>query len=321
MKRVYSVSRTLVMVLLFLGCDDVFEEDISDDVMTVVSPKDDQVIIGNSVTYRWSPLEGADNYRVQVSREPTSEIVLDSLVSSGSLAIQMESGTYDWRVRGENFAYVSSYSFPERFSVESTNDLSEQRVFLNSPSENFYSKNNTVILDWGTVQSAESYRLQVEKTVGDNTSVVLQQQDILNVGYTLDSSVMDEDAVYKWSVKAVNENSETPFSSRTLFLDTTVPGQPILTAPNDNATVSTTVNFTWNLGDDTGEVQSPLESLLEISTDENFTAIARSYTIEEGGGEQQHTFPDTGDYYWRVRIMDSSGNQGVYSETRSITVE
>ncbi|SNZ01701.1 hypothetical protein [Flagellimonas pacifica] len=321
MKRVYDIGWSMLLIVLFVACDDIFEENISDDVIMVVSPKDNEAITGNAVTFVWNPLDGADDYKVQVSRQSTSEIVLDSLVSSNSLTVQMQSGSYDWRVRGENFAYTSSYSFPEGFSIESTSDLSTQNVFLSAPSNDFYTKNNTIILSWSRLEAAASYSIQVEKTVGNNTSVALQQDEISSTNYTLDSNILDEDASYKWSIKAVNENSETQFSSRTLFLDTAVPNPPTLTAPNDDDTVSTTVDFSWSLGQDTGTVQSPLNSLLEIATDENFTSIVQSYTLDGGDTAQQHTFSTTGEFYWRVLISDGAGNQSPYSGTRSITVE
>ncbi|UII80129.1 hypothetical protein [Flagellimonas sp. CMM7] len=320
MKRVYNIIGLLLVATLFIGCDDVFEENISDDSITVISPKDDAIINSNSVTFRWDVLDGASEYNVQVSEQSSFTIVLDSMVQGNILSVQMQSGIYDWQVRGENFAYVSSYSFPESFSIESTNNLADQNVFLNAPSDNFYTGNNTIILSWSVIQAADSYSIQVEKTLDGNTSIVLQQNEITGASFTLDSSILDEDAVYGWSIKAVNDISETSFSSRNIFLDTTVPNQPTLTSPNDNDTTSTTVDFTWNSGADTGNVQSPLANLLEISTDENFSSIVQSYNTGEVVS-QQHTFSNTGIFYWRVRISDEAGNESSYSETRSITVE
>lgn len=321
MKRVINVVCGLSSILLLCNCDDIFEEDISDDTVTILSPKQDDVITGNTVTFTWNTLEGADNYNVQVSRANTLEIILDSLVVNTSLTVPFPSGEFDWKVRAENFAYTSSYSFPESFLVESSDDLSEQHIFLNSPSDNFYTKNNTIILSWSGLEAAESYSLLINKTIGNNSSVILKEEEISNTTYIIDFNILEEDAIYKWSIKAVNETSETPFSSRTIFLDTMVPNQPALISPNNSETVTTTVDFSWNSGQDVGAVQSPLNSILEIAADENFSSILQTYSMDGGSGEKQHSFSDIGDYFWRVRIEDEAGNQSPYSVVKSIAVE
>ncbi len=321
MKRAFNIFWSITFLLLFIDCDDIFEENISEDIVTVLSPKQDDKIVGNTVTFMWDALDGADKYNVQVSRLNSLEIVLDSLTENSLLSVPIQSGEYSWRVRGENFAYQSGYSLPIEFNVQTTEDLSGQNVFLNSPSDNFFTKNNTAILVWSSIEAADHYVLQLSKTSGNNSSVVLEEDSLSNTSYTLESGILESDAIYKWSVKAVNENSETPYKTRTLFLDTTAPNPPSLISPNHTETVSTTVSFSWNSGQNIGIVQSPLSSHLEIATDENFSSIIQLYSIDGGSAEKQHVFSTTGIYYWRVTIEDEAGNQSLYSSTRSITVE
>src|SRR5690606_40883285 len=102
MKKVINVVCGLSAILLLTNCDDIFEEDISDDTMIILSPKKGDVITGNTVTFMWNALEGADNYNVQVSRANTLEIILDSLVGNTSLTVPFPSGEFEWRVRAEN---------------------------------------------------------------------------------------------------------------------------------------------------------------------------------------------------------------------------
>lgn len=319
MKNILSSVIIVCFGLMFFNCEDVFEENISSDVMTVIFPKNGEVLTGNSVSFNWKTLEGADEYRIQILKSDSEEVVIDSLFSSSSLTLPLNSGVYDWRIRGENFAYQTAYSFPEQFSIESNDDLSTQNVFLNSPSENFYTKNNTIILNWSELDVATSYVLQITKTVGSNSSIILQEVDIVTNGYALDNTVLSEDAVYNWSVRGVNENSQTGFSTRTLFLDTTAPNIPIPTAPNDNETSATTVDFSWTQSTDSGAVQSPLSSVLEIASDANYNTLIQSYQLTDD--TQQHNFTDTGQYYWRVKTTDEAGNESDYSTSRTITIE
>ncbi|WP_298487852.1 hypothetical protein [uncultured Maribacter sp.] len=320
MKKLVSISIiSFIIMSILVGCDDVFEEDITKDSIITNSPKSNDIVVGNSVNFDWETIEGASDYRVKVIEDNTNKIVIDSLVEIDFLSVPIVSGTYSWEVRGENFAYQTAYSLPQNFVVESTNDLSTQNVFLNLPSDNFYTKNNTIILNWSTLDAATHYRLKVEKVVANNSSIVLQIDEILTSDYTLDSTVLEEDAIYTWSIQAVNDNGQTEFSSRKIFIDTTIPNQATLITPNDEAKVTSTVDFSWSLGEDMGEVQSSLESFLEISTDQNFTTILKEYTIQ--GESQQHIFELVGEYYWRVTSMDIAGNIGTFSTSRILTVE
>ncbi|WAC02703.1 hypothetical protein N7U66_03255 [Lacinutrix neustonica] len=231
MKKLISVSLFTSLLFLIIGCDDVFEEDITNDLVTVSSPQNQSVINGNSVQFKWNALKGAENYRIQVVEENTQRNFLDSLVTGNSFTFNLNPGNYNWRIRAENFAYQTAYNFPTSFSVIFSNDLFTQTVFLNSPSQNFYTNRDTIILTWNNIQAADTYSLEVDKTVQGNTITDFQIGDLTNNSYTLNSTILMEDAIYTWKIKAVNENSETEFSSRQILLDTQVPNQPFLNTP------------------------------------------------------------------------------------------
>tara|TARA_R110002033_G_scaffold66981_3_gene117992 strand:- start:35500 stop:36459 length:960 start_codon:yes stop_codon:yes gene_type:complete len=319
MRKVKNILLFVSFMSALISCDDVFEEDISDKVVEIIYPKSEIVISGNSVVFQWSQLSDANEYRVQISKSSTNQILIDSLVEQHSLELPLDSGAYNWRVRGENFAYQTAYSFPENFSVEATNDLSKQSVFLNSPSDNFYTKNNTIILTWTAIAAATSYSVQLEKMVMGNSSTILQVNDLTTTSYTIDDTLLSEDAQYIWGILGVNETSQTPITKRKIFLDTLEPSQATLLSPNNNTTGSSTVDFSWQLGEDSGEVQSSWNSTLELASDENFATILKSYTTD--GTEQQHIFATSGTYYWRVVFTDLAGNIGAYSTSRIVIVE
>ncbi|GAA4272062.1 hypothetical protein U6A24_11185 [Aquimarina gracilis] len=319
MRRVINVSLVLSSLFLLFACDDVLEDDITDDVVTTVSPKDETALEGNSVQFRWEELEGADEYRIQVIEEVNQRSVLDSLVSGSSFTFGLNPGTYNWRIRGENFAYVTAYSFPSSFTLTSSDDLSIQEVFLTSPSDNFYTNKDALIVSWDRVRAATSYTVVVDKTIQGNTATEIQTPDVTDTNFTLNATILSEDAIYTWKVKAVNDNSETNFSTRRILLDTQIPNQPTLSSPTSDANVSTTVTFTWNISGDTGEVQSPITSILEIATDEGFGSIVE--TVTTNNNSQQLDFADVGDYYWRVKAKDEAGNESTVSEGRKFTVQ
>ncbi|PKV50601.1 hypothetical protein ATE84_2663 [Aquimarina sp. MAR_2010_214] len=320
MKKIVSIGIVFSSLFLLIACDDVLEEDITDDLVTTVAPKDKSNLDGNSVQFRWDELQDADDYRIQVIEETTQKRVLDSLVKGNSFTYGLNPGEYSWRIRGENFAYTTAYSFPISFALAVSDDLTNQTVFLTSPSENFYTKDsNSIILTWDRIQAAKSYTVIVEKTLQNSTSTEINTPGVTNNDFTLNSSVLSEDAIYTWKVKAINDSGETKFSTRKIFLDTQVPNQPTLASPNNDAKGSSPITFTWNIASDTGEVQSTLSSIIEVAKDNGFTNIIE--TVPTSSTSQAITFSNKGDYYWRVKIIDKAGNSSTFSEVRKITVE
>ena len=103
-------------LLSFISCDDILEEDISNDIVQTTYPFEGAVIESNVVNFQWEELDGAKKYRVQVL-DFDETVVLDSLVTKTSFLCPLSPGNYQWKVRGENFAYESNYSFSSTFSV------------------------------------------------------------------------------------------------------------------------------------------------------------------------------------------------------------
>lgn len=320
MKTISSIL-FLAFSLTFFSCDDILEEDISDRTVTAISPQNNAIILSNVVGFQWSEISGADKYRVQVFSE-NQVIVIDTLVEDvASVTLPLSPGDYSWRVRGENFAYQSSYSLTNAFEVQASDDLSSQQVLLNSPSDNFYTKNQNVTLSWQALTSSDYYELQVINVSNSNT-VVLQQSNLSTTSYNLNSTILSQDGNYQWKVKAYNTTTSTttPFTTRSFNLDTVVPNQPQNTLPANNATqlANTQASFSWSIPADTGIIQSPLTYTIEIASNTSFTTIIHTGTSTSS--TYSHTFTTAGDYYWRVRAKDAAENLGANSAYYKITI-
>ena len=317
MKKTVNLLLVILMSISY-GCDDVFEEDIENDLVQISSPNEGDTIEGNTVEFIWQALDGADNYRVQVINS-NQLTVLDSLVSSTSLSATINAGNYNWRIKGENFAYSTQYTFPVNFSVIDSEDLTNQNVNLLTPSDNFYTNNTSVILTWSPIATANSYTLEMAKVNSGQQTTILQETNITNTSFNIPTNIFDEDAEYRWSIKAVNSTSESTFSERIIFLDTSTPNQATLVSPSNTQSLnSTTINFNWTLGTDTGAVQSLRSSTIEASTDINFGTVL--FSEQTDTNSYQFTFDNLGTYYWRVRISDVAGNEGDYSAVNSFTI-
>lgn len=310
----------LFSILGIISCTDVFEDDISDNTIDLISPLDNASINSNFVQFQWAHLKGTNTYRIQVL-DDNNFIVNDTLVSDNNYKMSIDSGNYIWRVKGENFAYSTTYSKDRRFSIINGNDLTNQEVFLLSPADNIYMQSNAINLQWKPIRAAESYTLEVEKTINGITTLEVIENNIQATTYELNKETLDSDAKYTWKVKATNETSTSKFYNRTIFVDNTPPEMAILNAPLDNASVSksNTVTFSWNLPQDLGNIKSDITSILEIASVENFSVIVSTYEINNNSAT--HEFSEAGNYFWRIRLLDKAKNTGGNSAVRKLVIQ
>lgn len=317
MKTINKVLLGL-LCLTFYNCEDILEEDISNDIVYTIYPTQNVTIESNVVNFQWNVLDGADDYRLQVFN--TSQVKLvDTLISQAQIIIPLSEGSYQWRVRGENSAYQSTYSLPISFTVNESEDLTSQQVILSSPVNNFITNNNSFTLGWNSLSAADYYNFQlINNTLGG--TIVFQQNNILNNTLTLNNTILSQDGNYTWKIKGVNGVSETVFSSRDFSLDTTLPNQPVNGLPANNSiqTINQNINFNWSIAADSGVIQSSISYRIEISNDVNFTTILQASNISTNSFQQ--LFNSTGDYYWRVRAVDSAGNNGPFSNAFKFTI-
>ena len=321
-KRNNTFSSLLILFLsiALLSCDDIIQEDITNDTVTIITPTEGQTLTTNVVPFQWNYLDGADQYQIQVSNS-TNLIVVDSVVNSTTLNHPLVPGSYNWKVKGINSAYHSSYTIPVSFTVNASDDLSTQTMVLNTPSDNIYiNASSNINTTWTAITAATSYTFELDKNVNGAVTTLITVPNITGTSYSISSSQFSNDAAYIWKVKAVNSNNstETLYKSRTIHFDSQVPGVPSLTSPVDNhTTTETTINFEWSNPTDTGVVQSPITSILEIATDINFNTAVQSFDIN--GTSKSHTLT-TGTYYWRVKNKDAATNVGGYSTPRKLTI-
>lgn len=297
----------MALIAITFSCEDILEEDITNDIVQIVYPTEGVTIESNVATFQWNKLDGADDYRVQVYTNNQFQ-VFDTLINTNTVTLPLIQGTYQWRVRGENSAYESTYSFPITFDVQESDDLTNQQVVLSAPSSTFATNQNTITLSWEDLTAAEYYEVEVTNVTSGN--IVFTQNNITTTNVTLNSSNIAVDGQYLWKVRAYNSTTatQTQFSTRNFLVDTVAPNQPQNNQPTNNATqtVNQTINFNWTIPADSGIVQSIISYELQIASDVNFTTILQ--TSPSTGTSFQQSFTAAGVYYWRVRAKDAAGN-------------
>ena len=309
----------LAFTLMTFSCEDVLEDDITNEIIQTISPIEGEVVSSNVVNFQWNIQKGADKYRVQVYNA-NQAIVLDSLVENKSnLTYPLLAGAYKWRVRGENFGYQSTYSFPVSFSVVQSTNLTSQQVVLSSPVNSLYTNNTSLTCTWQDLIPADYYELELINVTAGQT-IVYQQSNITNTSVTLNSASLVQNAEYQWKIKAVNTTSQTPFSSRNFFIDRVNANQSQNSLPANNTTqiVNQAITFSWTSPADTGIIQSQISYLIEFSNTSTFATITQ--TSNSATATFQQTFTAAGDYYWRVKATDAAGNSSTYSIPFKFTI-
>lgn len=315
--------KTINKIILFtlaivtMSCEDIFEEDITNNSVQIISPRNGAIIESNVVNFQWNSLKGASKYRVQVYGA-NQAIVLDSLVSKTNLTYPLIQGEYQWRIRGENFAYQSSYSFPVSFSTVISNDLTNQQVVLSSPQNDISVNFTNVTLNWQSLPNATSYSIEVINI--SNGQQIYSNTAITGTSVTLNVPTLT-DGTYEWRVKAKNSTTETlQYAVRKFSIDTVIPNQPQNVTPANNSVqiINQQLSFTWTIATDSGTVQSPISYKIEFSNDESFTTI--SQTSNASSTTFQQIFSTAGIYYWRIKATDQAGNVSVASAPYKFTI-
>lgn len=312
---------TVLIFSCFYSCDDILENDISDNQVLIVSPLEGQTVSGEFVNFQWQTLDGADQYRVLVSdNEINNGTVIDSLVVGEQLGVSINAGSYNWTIRGENFGYVTGYTIPQNFEVIFSNDLTNQQINLSSPSDLFYTNNPSILFTWESNNATLSYNFELLKDL-NGTTTVAQESDIIESNFTPEETLFDEDAQYIWRIQGVNDNSQTLFFERSVFMDRVLPNTPVLVLPDNQEEIEgLDVFFEWFIGQDTGLVQSDISTVIELSLDVNFTQIIDTIELSTESNIN-YIFNDLGTYYWRVQLQDIAGNLGDFSEIRTFTLQ
>lgn len=312
---------TVLILSCFYSCDDILEDDISDNQVITVSPTEGQTINGEFVNFQWQALDGADQYQLLVSdNEMNNLTVIDSLVVGQQLGVSISAGSYNWTIRGENFGYVTGYTIPQNFEVVFSDDLTNQPINLSSPSDLFYTNDPNILLTWEPNNAALTYNFELLKDLNGITTIS-QESNIIESNFTPEETLFEEDAQYIWRIQGANDNSQTAFFERSLFMDRVVPNTPILIQPDNQEEIEgLDVFFEWFIGQDTGTIQSDLSTVLELSLDVNFTQIIDTIELSTESNIN-YAFNDLDTYYWRVQLQDTAGNMGSYSEIRTFTLQ
>lgn len=186
-------------------------------------------------------------------------------------------------------------------------DISEKSVLLIAPQDNTEIATTQIQFNWGGVEDATSYEIQVATPDFDNTQQLLLNQIDSITTVELSLNVGD----YQWRVRALNSNYQTPYS-----------------------TASFKVVPTENFSDFIVNLLSPEDDLITNEADQSLlwepvdgATLYRIQVLESGTIAQESTTSSNsinlsfgeGDLTWQVRA--ENGTQNTLFFARNILVD
>lgn len=320
MKKIVNYTALILIIsTVFYACDDFIEEDIDNESISLLAPKNNLTTVKLTHTFWWDWLEGAETYNMQIVEGTFSSavnFVMDTLVSKNKFDVTLYPGTFQWRVRGENNGGVTDYS-TFNVVIDSTLDIGSLQVVLSTPADNFITNSLTVSLAWQSLLNADDYQVEIHQDTWAGATV-LNPQITSSTNYT---ATLPE-GVLVWGVQARNATSgtSTVFSTRTVTIDTTAPNSPNLVAPVHGATVASSGynTYSWTQGPNTG---TALTDRISFYSDAAGTVLLNGYPVTIPSGTLTHSDSlVTGTYYWDVQSTDAAGNVGPYSNLNTVII-
>ncbi|MCX6152507.1 MAG: T9SS type A sorting domain-containing protein [Ignavibacteriales bacterium] len=273
-----------------------------------LSPFNNAHNIDTTVTLKWSRIDSADTYRLQLSLkkdfiEPdillnkevyTTEYLLDSLAYNKS---------YFWRILATNKSKDSS-SWSNTFSFKTK----LAKPFLLSPANNLKNTDTTLVFVWNQVDSAKNYRIQIAK---DNLFKSLFLEKLVDTT-TIKITGLKYISDYYWRISARNENKDSSGWSTIRHFKTRL-GSPRSIAPIDSArNLDTVLVLKWN------PVDSTYSYRLQLSIKNDF--IDSDLLLNKEISTTEYLLDSLAynkSYFWRILATNKSKDSSSWSNTFS----
>ena len=311
------------LAIFVTSCEKIIAEDITTETPVLIIPAENDTVNQNPVHFKWEEMEGASKYHLEVvspSFSAISQFVLDSIITDTDFYFPLDSNEYELRLTALNGGYESQVLGPCKFWVGvQPSGGTGNSVVLTSPLDQTYVNNQfNNQFTWDALTGATSYEFSLRQGSDFSTGLEVEGQNgITTSNYIIPSGSLSE-GEYHWGVKAYFGSVETPFSIHQLLVDETDPNTAIPTSPADFSTIQQgTITFSWSNGTDSGIIQSPITSTLEIATDAAFGTIVQTIPIT---GNTTDVNLGANTYYWRVTNVDEAGNSAITSSTYQLTL-
>ncbi len=295
-------SETIYTTVSFTVQPEIFDEDISEETVSLIAPTDNATLGENPIVFSWEEVPFTESYVLQIATpnfDNAVQIVVDETLNATTSSQTLDNGEYEWRIKAQNSVSETLYTTASfNVAIESTGDISDETVILTAPSDNSILETNSIIFTWEIIEFAEEYVLQIATPDFENATQVIVDETLAENS----STQTLEDGAYQWRVKAINSTSETAYSTNTLTVNTQAnfpDREVIIISPPDNfVSNAQDVNIQWQAVEDATlyriQIIDPADS--SVISEQTITAISAIVTFPEG------------EYVWQVRAENATEN-------------
>lgn len=280
------------------------------DIPTLISPADGYTTSPDLTDYpplaipefKWTAVEGATSYRLQVSGDigfttTAVNITTPNTSYTPTSSTVFPDGIWYWRVRVEAPApigeYSSVWSFTKVWATETNKPILIEPV--DSATIAFY---DSPLFSWEPVMGAAEYKLQIYSSPGGWATLDYSATTLTT---THQPNEKLANGTYYWRVVPVDVGSHegTP-SEEWSFVSAYDPAELTLIEPGNNAVPTYTPTFKWTA------VRGAQYYRLQYSTDPSFSVNVTQVDTRNTSHTPTTTMSNDVNYYWRVRVH--SGN-------------
>lgn len=306
MKQNWLLSICFAFLIASGSCDDIFEEDITEDEIFLLAPANGVSVKSDStLTFAWDFLNGATEYQIQIvepSFEAAGILYLDSITTANKVNFSLPPGNYEWGLRGFNSGYSTAF-FINAFTVEDSVisiPISDQEIEPLTPRGVISS--SEVFFWWEEVENAKEYQLQIVSPDFEVPTRLFYDTIISEIGVKLNL----ESGKYSWRVRALNEQSRTEYQSLAFEVNTNADATLIgLLRPREGTkTNALMVDFSWEAIADVDFYVLNVAGLSSQNIITENNAISISITAGDGS------------YDWSITAF-TNDQQTIYSDTLS----
>ncbi|HET8772501.1 MAG TPA: hypothetical protein VFP80_01870, partial [Thermoanaerobaculia bacterium] len=210
---------------------------------TPLSPANNSVVNASSVEFDWNPANDADGYRVWISVDGGTPVVVGTTTEETSLRATLERGTVIWWIEALYDGCASTESQRSTFVIPAAESCASVRPDPIAPANGATVTTGNVIFQWTSVPNAVSY--EVWLSVGNGTHTL--------IGSTAQTSLaaLVPPGRLAWFVRAFIDRCPSVDSQQSRFLFTQPAAcasneRPAPRSPLDGSQVISPVSFSWS---------------------------------------------------------------------------
>lgn len=273
---------------------------------------------GPLVRFAWEPAAAASSYTIEIARDPRFRNMALSLESdTGSIAAEgLTPGSYYWRIRN-NYGFPSDaalVSVTRQFSIVKAGDMAPPEPLVpvdGGTIPDISISTGKALFNWKSDAGYAGYELTIARDGGFKR---IAYSETTSNNFHKPAAALEK-GTYFWRVRGMTGAGDFSTPSGPFKFTVTGAAPPVLTAPGSNAVVypdgSEKLLFRWS-GPNGGH-----RYRFELSSDREFKKILKENDVT--GLVHAMSMPETGAYFWRVKLVDSAGRLLV-SEPRAIAI-